>query len=67
MAQPYKGDRQSVTSKIPREQAKQLDDIVRVTSESRSDLIARLLDEYIRNFDFTSHRTTQELPLRHAS
>lgn len=67
MAQPYKGDRQSVTSKIPREQAKQLDRVVRLTSETRSELIARLLDEYLRNFDFSAFENTQELPIRQAS
>ncbi len=61
MAQPYKGDRQTVTSKIPRTTARRLDHVLEVTSETRTDLIARLLEEYVTEAEAAMNRNQEAL------
>lgn len=61
MAQPYKGDRQTVTSKIPRTTARRLDNVLEITSETRTDLIARLLEEYVAKTEAAMDRDQEAL------
>ncbi len=61
MAQPYKGDRQTVTSKIPRTMARRLNNVLEVTAETRTDLIARLLEEYVADAEADLARDQEAL------
>jgi hypothetical protein len=56
MAQPHKGDRQTVTSKIPRKDSDKLDAVVALTSESKSEIVARLLHEWLDSVDLDQLR-----------
>ncbi len=51
MARMHKGDRQTVTSKIPRADAEKLNRVVEITAESRSELLARLLHDHLNAID----------------
>ncbi|MDJ0321961.1 hypothetical protein [Pseudarthrobacter sp. PS3-L1] len=66
MAQPYKGDRQTVTAKIPRADAEKLNRVVEATSESRSELLARLLHAHLETVDLDSF-AQEALPIARAS
>ncbi|MEA5456951.1 hypothetical protein SPF06_19690 [Sinomonas sp. JGH33] len=70
MAQPHKGDRQTVTSKIPRKDSDKLDAVVALTSEAKSDIVARLLHEWLETIDLERLRAVygqEELLMRTAS
>lgn len=70
MAQPHKGDRQTVTSKIPRDDSNKLDAVVALTSEAKSDIVARLLHEWLQSIDLNKLRAAngqEELLMRTAS
>ncbi|MGT2464200.1 hypothetical protein [Sinomonas atrocyanea] len=56
MAQPHKGERQTVTSKIPRKDSEKLDAVVALTSESKSEIVARLLHEWLDSVDLDQLR-----------
>lgn len=67
MARPYKGDRQTVTSKIPRSTAHRLGNVQQVTSETTTDLIARLLEEYVNKAETELEMQQEALPIPKAS
>lgn len=57
MARISKGDRQTVTSKIPRADAEKLNRVVEITAESRSELLARLLHDHLKSIDLDALST----------
>ena len=67
MARMHKGDRQTVTSKIPRADAEKLNRIVEITSESRSELLARLLHDHLKTIDLDALDGQEALPMAKAS
>ncbi|MEZ2390250.1 hypothetical protein AB6813_11995 [bacterium RCC_150] len=67
MARMYKGDRQTVTSKIPRADAEKLNKVVELTSESRSELLARLLHDHLKSIDLDVLTAQEALPIAKAS
>ena len=67
MARMHKGDRQTVTSKIPRADAEKLNRIVEITSESRSELLARLLHDHLKTIDLDALDGQEALPIAKAS
>lgn len=68
MGRMHKGDRHPVTSKIPRADAEKLHEVVSLTDESRSDLVARLLHEHLKTIDLDELRRNQgALPMAQAS
>ncbi|MEO3935083.1 hypothetical protein WMO79_19990 [Micrococcaceae bacterium Sec7.4] len=67
MAQMHKGDRLTVTSKIPRADAVKLTRVVEITSESRSELLARLLHEHLSTIDLDALEGQESLPIAKAS
>lgn len=67
MARMHKGDRQTVTSKIPRADAEKLNRVVEITSESRSELLARLLHDHLKTIDLDALDGQEALPIARAS
>lgn len=67
MARMHKGDRQTVTSKIPRADAEKLNRVVEITSESRSELLARLLHDHLKTIDLDALDSQEALPIAQAS
>ena len=67
MARMHKGDRQTVTSKIPRADAEKLNRVVEITSESRSELLARLLHDHLKTIDLDALDGQEALPFAKAS
>ena len=67
MARMSKGDRQTVTSKIPRADAERLNRVVEITSESRSELLARLLHDHLKTIDLDALDGQEALPIAKAS
>ncbi|CAN7553688.1 hypothetical protein ACFVYC_18410 [Pseudarthrobacter sp. NPDC058329] len=67
MARMHKGDRQTVTSKIPRADAEKLNRVVEITSESRSELLARLLHDHLKTIDLDALDGQEALPIAKAS
>lgn len=67
MARMSKGDRQTVTSKIPRADAEKLNRVVELTSESRSELLARLLHDHLKTIDLEAIMAQEALPIAKAS
>lgn len=67
MARMHKGDRQTVTSKIPRADAEKLNRVVEITSESRSELLARLLHDHLKTIDIDALDGQEALPIAKAS
>jgi hypothetical protein len=67
MARMHKGDRQTVTSKIPRSDAEKLNRVVEITSESRSELLARLLHDHLKTIDLDALDGQETLPIAKAS
>lgn len=67
MARMHKGDRQTVTSKIPRADAEKLNRVVAITSESRSELLARLLHDHLKTIDLEALSAQEALPIAKAS
>ena len=67
MARMHKGDRQTVTSKIPRADAEKLNRVVEITSESRSELLARLLHDHLKTIDLDALDGQEALPMAKAS
>lgn len=67
MARMYKGDRQTVTSKIPRADAEKLNRVVEITAESRSELLARLLHDHLNTIDLDALAGQEALPMAKAS
>ena len=67
MARMHKGDRQTVTSKIPRADAEKLNRVVEITAESRSELLARLLHNHLKTIDLDALDGQEALPMAKAS
>ncbi|MDR7161750.1 hypothetical protein [Arthrobacter sp. BE255] len=67
MARMHKGDRQTVTSKIPRADAEKLNRVVEITAESRSELLARLLHDHLNTIDLDALAGQEALPMAKAS
>jgi acyl-CoA thioesterase FadM len=67
MARMHKGDRLTVTSKIPRADAEKLSRVVEITSESRSELLARLLHDHLSTINFDELDGQESLPIAKAS
>jgi acyl-CoA thioesterase FadM len=67
MARMHKGDRLTVTSKIPRADAEKLSRVVEITSESRSELLARLLHDHLSTINFDELDVQESLPIAKAS
>ena len=67
MARMHKGDRQTVTSKIPRADAEKLNRVVEITSESRSELLARLLHDHLKTIDLDALDGQEAFPIAKAS
>lgn len=67
MARIHKGDRQTVTSKIPRADAEKLNRVVEITAESRSELLARLLHDHLNAIDLDALAGQEALPMAKAS
>lgn len=67
MARMHKGDRQTVTSKIPRADAEKLNRVVEITAESRSELLARLLHDHLNAIDLDALAGQEALPMAKAS
>ena len=67
MARMHKGDRQTVTSNIPRADAEKLNRVVEITSESRSELLARLLHDHLKTIDLDALDGQEALPIAKAS
>ena len=56
MARPYKGDRLPLSSKIPRRDADKLEAISELMAESKSDIVARLVHEWLETVDIEKLR-----------
>ncbi|WP_409017293.1 hypothetical protein [Arthrobacter sp. MP_2.3] len=67
MAQPYKGDRSPLSAKIPRADALKLAKVVKLTGESRSELVSRLLHDHLLAIDIDSLAGQEALPIAKAS
>jgi hypothetical protein len=61
MPQVSKGDRLAITSRIPRAYEAKLKRYTEDTGEKRTDLVARLLCEFLDNY--TPNRDRGELPM----
>ncbi len=67
MARMHKGDRHVVTAKIPRADAEKLRKVVEITAETRSDIVAGLLHEYLQTIDLEALYPQETLPMAKAS
>jgi hypothetical protein len=63
MARISKGDRVTVTAKIPAAYAPKLAGYVDATGETRSELIARLVTAHLDSVDLVAERGQERLPL----
>ena len=68
MAQRSKGPRHVITARLPISDAEKLAAVVAATDENRSDLVARLVHNYLKTIDLTQLNHDQEtLTLAEAS
>lgn len=67
MAQPNKGDRHIIGGRIPRSYEAKLTEYVQDTGNSRSDLIAQLVCDFLDQYQPQKDLGQEELPLREAS
>lgn len=51
MPRPYKGDRLPLTARIPRNDSDRLEAVAELTSESKSDIVARIVHDYLESLD----------------
>ena len=67
MGQPYKGDRVGMSTKIPRADADKLALVVKLTGESRSEIMNRLLRDHLQTINIESLAEQGALPMARAS
>lgn len=67
MAQPHKGDRIPLSAKIPRADAEKLARIVKLTGESRSEIINRLIHDHLQGIDLDALADQEALDIARAS
>jgi hypothetical protein len=67
MAQPYKGPRHVITARLQIGDADKLAAVVHATGESRSDIIARLVHDYLKTIDLDQTTGQEALPIKKAS
>lgn len=63
MGQPHKGDRVGMSTKIPRADAEKLALVVKLTGESRSEIMNRLLRDHLRTIDVEALAGQEVLPM----
>lgn len=63
MGQPHKGDRVGMSTRLPRADAEKLALVVKLTGESRSEIMNRLLHEHLRSIDVEALAGQEVLPV----
>ncbi|MGT2464137.1 hypothetical protein [Sinomonas atrocyanea] len=56
MARPHKGDRLPLSSMLPRPDALKLAELAELTDEPKSEIVARLVHDYLKSVDLEQMR-----------
>ncbi|WP_427136712.1 hypothetical protein [Pseudarthrobacter sp. S9] len=67
MPQPFKGDRRNITVRMQAADAQKLQAFSDVTGDSKSDVVARLVIDFLKTIDFDSISGQEALPIAKAS
>jgi hypothetical protein len=67
MPQPFKGDRRNITVRMQAADAQKLQKFSDITGDSKSDVVARLVMDFLKTIDFDSISGQEALPIAKAS
>ena len=67
MPQPFKGDRRNITVRMQAADAQKLQTFSDITGDSKSDVVARLVIDFLKTIDFDSISGQEALPIAKAS